>query len=435
MIKIEDITKEIIDEQGKRLHEPRWLREERMKSLEQFQSADEMNWKKSKTPKLDFASTAQLSFSEEVSPLKIKEKVPEGSSGKITMHDGKVLRISLKKELAHQGVIFCDMQTAVLERADLLELHCKESNWGLEDKLSFFQRTFWDNGVFLWIPAGVNVEEPFQIQIVQTKKEKSIMNRNVFITEKGASAIVEELYESLENDEERILCSTVTEIFAQEASHIKYFSNQNWPDNIYDLSLRRYNAEKSAKITTLLSLLGAKEGRIAVTGNPSQESAHVQHDGILVGREKQSFKIIAEMEHTQQHSEGLMRYKGILKDEAYSDLDGLIRVRPHGQFTHSRLEEHTLLLSDKARCDALPALDIQTDNVQVSHAAAVTQADQERMFYLMSRGLNEDEARALLVEGFFEDLLSLISRPEWYDFTKSLIESKVLSSSDTVLND
>lgn len=254
------------------------------------------------------------------------------------------------------------------------------------------------------------------------------MNRNIFITERNSSAIVEEIYESSESGDEQLLCSSVTEIFAKESSECKYFNNQNWANNIYDLSVRRYNAERNARITALLSILGAEAGRIVVTGNPSNESAHVQHDAIIVGKGKQHFKIIAEMEHIKQHSEGLMRYKGILKDQAYSDLDGLIRVRPQGQFTHSRLEEHTLLLSEKARCDALPALDIQTDNVQVSHAAAVTQADQERMFYLMSRGLNEEEARALLVEGFFEDLLSLITRPEWYDITKKLIESQILSS-------
>lgn len=436
MISIKSITLEKIDHQGKVFHEPRWLREERMKSWEQFLAADEINWKKKKIPVLDFDSVLKKNFNdEEISPLKISQKVPEGTSGKITFQDGKVFRISLDKDLAYKGVILCDMKTAVLERADLLEKYLKDTDWGTVDKLSALQRSLWENGFFLWIPTGVQVEKPFQVQIVQNQDQQSYLGRNVVILEKNASAIVEVLYESKSDSTEKVLCSTVTEIFAEEASQCQYFSNQNWSDQVYDLSLRKLHAEKHAKITALFSLLGAAEGRIHITGHPSEESSRVQHDSIIVGKQKQRFKIIAEMDHISQHSEGMMRYKGILKDEAYSDLDGLIRVMPTAQFTQSRLEEHTLLLSDEARCDALPALDIRTDNVNVSHAAAITQADQEKLFYLMSRGLNEEEAKALLIEGFFEDLLSLISRPEWYDFTKSLIESKILTSPDNVLHD
>jgi Fe-S cluster assembly scaffold protein SufB len=436
MINIQKITKQDIDERGKLLHEPRWLRDERMKSWEAFNTSDEINWKKRKTPKIDFDTAVKLDFPQDkITPLKYKNKVPEGTSGKITMHAGKVLRISLKKELANQGVVFCDMQTAVLERADLLEQYIKDSELGFSDKLTHFQKALWENGVFLWIPSGMVIQEPFQIQIIQNNTEQSVMGRNVFVTEKNASAIIEEIHESSKEGDAQILCSTITEVFAAEASQLKYFSNQHWSDNVYDLSISRYNAERNAKVIALLSLLGAESGRVVVTGNPFQVDSHVQHDAIIVGKNNQRFKIIAEMDHSQKHSEGLMRYKGILKDEAYSDLDGLIRVGPTGQFTNSRLEEHTLLLSDKARCDTLPALDIQTDNVQVSHAAAVTQADQEKMFYLMSRGLNEDEARALLAEGFFEDLLSLITRPEWYDSTKKLIEFQILTSTETTLHD
>ena len=134
------------------------------------------------------------------------------------------------------------------------------------------------------------------------------------------------------------------------------------------------------------------------------------------------------MDHQEPHTEGFMKYKGILKDKAYTDLSGLIRVGSAAQMTNSRLEEHTVLLSEKSRCDALPALDIQTDDVQVSHSAAVTQADEEKLFYLMSRGLDESQARTLIVEGFFEDLLATIHSHECYEQTKQRIQEKMLSN-------
>ncbi|MDP3976007.1 MAG: SufD family Fe-S cluster assembly protein, partial [bacterium] len=172
-------------------------------------------------------------------------------------------------------------------------------------------------------------------------------------------------------------------------------------------------------------MLGAKAGRVAITGKAEGEGTYLEHDGILVAGDEQRFKLIAELDHHGRHTEGLMRYKGILKDKSYSDLDGLIRVGRNAAKSSSRLEEHTLLLSEQARCDALPALDIQTNDVQVSHSASVSQADSERIFYLMSRGLSKDQARQLLVEGFFENILQVIQNPAWYEQVKALIEAKL----------
>lgn len=339
------------------------------------------------------------------------------------------MRISLSPGLANNGVIFCDMQTAVLERADLLEAYIKESHWGIKDKLSSFHKALWENGYFLFVPKGIIIEKPFQAHIIQKDGKKSILNRNLIIMDEESSATVEELFETEHSEKKETICFSATEAFVEEAASLKYLSTQNWGKNIYDLSYRRLNVSKNAQLKSLFIILGAQEGRSVITGDASQEGAQIEHDAIIVGCDKQRFKIIAEMEHHARQTQGLMRYKGILKDHSYTDLDGLIQVKPTGQESRSRLEEHTLLLSKKARCDALPALDIQTDKVQVSHSAAVTQADEDKLFYLMSRGLNEEDALSLIVQGFFENLLALITRKEWYEMNKRLIESKLLSSS------
>src|SRR5690606_37782487 len=111
-----------------------------------------------------------------------------------------------------------------------------------------------------------------------------------------------------------------------------------------------------------------------------------------------------------------------------SYLDGLIKVLPQGKKTTSRLEEHTLILGNKAKCDALPALDIQTSDVNVSHSASVSKADEEKIFYAMSRGLSEEEARNIIIQGFFENLLEMIQDPLLYEKLKNLIEAKLFSN-------
>lgn len=428
MVDLKNLTVADIEKRGSLRHEPRWLRKQRSDAWNKFLETEDPNWKKSKTPTLDFSNFTKNEFSEaDLQPLKIEKKTPAGYSGKIVFHDGKVHRIFLKDDLAYKGVIFCDLQTAVLERADLLEKYFTE-NLKEKDKFEYFQEALWENGFFLFVPKGLVVDEPFQIQCVQKDPVRSILVRNLLIMDEGSEAVVEEIFESTQENEQIVLCASSSEVFAEVSSRVRYLSTQQWGKNVYDLSQRTLVAKKDAHIKALFSILGAGKGRIKILGEAAEASAHIEHDGIIIGSRREQFKIIAEMKHDAEYGEGLMRYRGILNEEAYSFLDGMIDISPNAKKSNSRLEEHTLLLSGKARCDALPALNIRASDVNVSHSASVSQADQEKLFYLMSRGLSEQEAKNLIIQGFFESLLEIIPDPAWYQQTKDLIEAKLLTA-------
>lgn len=428
MIKIHDINEEVIKDRGLLTHEPRWMRQQREQSWKAFEDAPQISWKKSKTLEIDLTQF-QLEFpSGKIDELKIEKKPPKGYAGKITFKNGKVWRISLDPELAYKGVIFCDMQTAILERADLIDRCLIDSKWGHEDKLTFMHKALWENGYFLFIPKGLIVEKPFQVQIIQSD-HADLLFRNVIIADKSSSLVLEEIQESESEKSEASFCAMTTEVFLEEQSSCKYFSTQQWGNQVYDLSTRRFTVKKYAHLKALFALLGSRGGRMSITGDAIEEGASIEHNGIFVGGDRERFKIIAEINHAAPATEGMMKYRGILKDESYSDLDGLISVQPIANKSHSRLEEHTLLLSEKARCDALPALDINTDDVLVSHSASVSQADEEKLFYLMTRGLSEKEAKTLMVQGFFEDLLSEIPNHCFYESVKEALESKLFASS------
>jgi len=420
-----ELTSTEINQRGMSTFEPRWMREQRMKSWESFQAAAFPNWIKSKTPKLDLAATAKIRFPEEPQPITVERQVPKGTSGRIVIIDDQLFRVSLKPELANQGVVFCDLQTAVLERADLLERYLKDRHWVEGDKVSHFHQALWNNGAFLFVPVGLEIDEPFQVQIIQRNVGQSVMNRNIIILDQRSQATVEEICLSDESSQEMILNCSATEAIAEEASHLRYSSTQHWSDQVYDEGFKEFRAMKYATIDVLHTILGGHSGRTHIKGDSSNEGASIEHNGILIGSQKQRFKIIPEMKHEFQQSSGMMRYKGILKDEAYAFLDGLIQVLPAGRGSQSRLEEETLLLGTKAHCDALPALDIQTDQVQVSHAASIRQADKEQVFYLMSRGLDHEQARNMIIEGFFESLLKVLPSDESYQNTKDLITQKL----------
>lgn len=423
---LKNINEQWIEELATSRHEPRWLRQDRLNAWKQFQMLSDPDWRRSKIPKIDVQ--ASLFWAEqkpiEMKPFKIEKKTPENASGKIVLVDGEILRISLKPELAGKGVLFCDMKTAILERADLLEKFWKKP---AADKLNFLNTALWQNGYFLFVPKGVVIDEPFQVQIIQ-KNQQSILQKNLVVLDEQSVATIEEIYESENSSEKIILHTTSSEMNAETGSRLKYYSTQNWAKNIYDLSARNLVAKRDAHIQSLFSVLGGNAGRLMISGEALEPGASIEQDGITVGNDEQHFKVVATMNHQAEHTHGMMRYQGILKDQSYSYLDGLIKVLPQGKKTTSRLEEHTLILGNKAKCDALPALDIQTSDVNVSHSASVSKADEEKIFYAMSRGLSEEEARNIIIQGFFENLLEMIQDPLLYEKLKNLIEAKLFSN-------
>jgi len=426
MTKVTNISPQNIEERSLQHHEPHWLRQGRLQAWDTYQRLGYPDWRKAKMSKVDLEQDTVLDWSdEEMIPLKIEKKAPEGCAGKILFHNNEVARISLNKELANKGVIFCDTKTAILERADLLERYYQPN--AKSDKFSAFHQALAENGFFLYIPAGLTIDEPFQVEVVQ-KNNSSVLLNSFIIVDQGSEITLEEYFHSEDKATRTVVCSHTTSITLEEGAKVKSISIQDWGKEVYDLAEHRLNAKKNAHLRALFLLLGGQSGRTIIQGDATEPGANIEHDGIIIGTDEQRFKIIAEMKQSANHTEGLMKYKGILKDKAYSSLDGLITMLPTAQKSNARLEEHTLLLSDKARCDALPALDIRASDVRVSHSASVSQADREKIFYLMSRGLSAEEARNLIIQGFFENLLELIPDPRAYEKTKELIDAKLLTA-------
>ena len=431
MFKLKDITGEVIQQRGFLTHEPRWMRKDRELAWQKFNELEYPDWRKENLEKIDLERQVRLVFPPgDIAPLQIGKKPPAGCAGQIVLHDGVVHRISLKPELAYAGVIFCDMQTALLERADLLDRFLIKSDWGVSDKLTAFHRALWENGYFLFIPKGLKVLEPFEVQVVQMNDRESLLHRNVIVLDESAQASVQvssesSLQDSEQKPEQHSVCAVATEVFVEKEGTFRYVSMQEWGSTVYDLTYQRIYARENARVQALFPLLGAGAGRSVMTGVVLEKGAAIHHDGIFVAGDQKRFKIVAELEHRAEDTEGMMKYSGMLKDEASNYLDGLIRILPLCRRSLSRLEEHTLLLSPKARCDALPALDIQTDEVDVSHSASVSRADEEKIFYLMSRGLSDAQARSLMVQGFFERLLEQVHDPRWADRIRQTIQSQL----------
>ncbi len=426
MQELDSLTVKDLEQRSLSRHEPRWLRLQRKNAWEQFQVTPPPDWKRKKLQPISLSSSFTNFWNkQEKNILKNENKQESKISGKIVLVDGQLSSLFLKPELAYEGVVLCDMKTAVLERADLLEPYFTKKNSIPEDIFSFLQDALWDNGYFLWIPKGLKVQEPFEIEIVQENPAFSLTMRNLVVAEQVSSVKIQEQCSSQDQRADVTLVLSKTQVCAEKSARIQTLDIQRSGSHVMDFSTRIYEAKAESDIHALHVGLGAGSGQDILSGTAREEGATIRHEGILVGSEHQQRKQVVSLHHEAPLTKGSMKYKGLLKDKAYAFLDGMIHVTDQGKKTVSRLEEQVMLLSSKARCDALPALDIHTSDVSIAHSAAVSHFDEEKLFYLMSRGLSEKDARALLVEGFFSDLLEPFKDSDSYCLLTSLIDHKL----------
>lgn len=423
-----EISASHIQQHSRHFHEPRWMCERRMRAFEFLVKSEVPDFKKNKIPEIPFQQLAFHFSAHMKKEIPIKKNPPKGYSGKIVMKDQTVKSIALAQKYLEQGVLVLDMRSALLERADLLEAYLSHSSW--RDFYSSLSDAFFENGYLIYIPEGVHLEEPFQVEVTQHTSETRFSQFN-FIIEKGSSLMVEEFLRSTssrgtsKSHEPTILRGSNTNIFLEENAKLQLLSVQDYSSEVYDLSTKRVTVKKNAHAKLFHTIVGGKCGRVEIVGVAKEEGANIEHNGIVLEEKKQRFTILPIMYHSSPHTEGMMKYKGIFKDESSCFFHGLIHVDPGAVKSVSRLEEHSILLGEKARSDALPALDIRQNDVSISHAASVSKEDPEKIFYLMSRGLSGEEAKKLLTEGFLENLLSSLTHPKWYAMAREIIESKL----------
>lgn len=416
-----DITATEIEKHGLALHEPRWLREQRKKAWEQYLSAPPVDWKKNKIPVFDCdEGIRNLDWSSQAFSLSVPKAAEKGKAGKVILEDGKLIHLSLKKELAYEGVFFSDFRTAVLERADLVEKYFSKNSME-DDRLFLFSEALWSNGYFLYIPEKLRIEEPFEIMLLKSDSQSTTILQNLIIADKGAEILVEEHAQSKQQGKNISLFANTTQVRAEKESRILFQRLRNWEGAVYDLSSFQASANSGAAICSVFVFRGAHAGRLTITGALLENGAKIEQYGIVIGRQDERLKISARMHHSASHTTGFSAFKAGLKEHAYVYFDGQITIDPSAIKSASHLQEHVMLLSPHARSDALPALHIEAGDVQVTHSASVSKADPEQLFYCLSRGLEEKESNELILEGFFEEILQKISSPIWLEKARAVV--------------
>ncbi len=329
-------------------------------------------------------------------------------------HGGQVIiepqqtKVTLDEALSRQGVIFTDLQTAEKKYPDLLANIIGQVVKPEEGRFAALTAAMEKYGVFVYVPAGVNVEVPLHSVMWGPGDGLAYFSHIMVWLEPGSSLTYVHEAASPNGKTEQTLHSGIVEIHISDNASLRFVELQSWGDNVWNFSHERAQVGRDATLDWIFGALGSN-----LTKNFSEidligEGATGKMSGFYFTDGKQHLDHDTQQNHLAPHTTSDLLFKGALKDSSRSVWQGMIYVAPGAQKTDGYQANRNLVLSSKARADSIPGLEILADDVRCTHGATVGKVDQDSVFYLLSRGIPYADAEHLIVEGFFDPIMQRI---------------------------
>ena len=349
----------------------------------------------------------------EVLPPLIQQSLQEAlineRSGQIVQRNSTVIHTELSEDLKRQGVILTDLDSAVLDHPELVQQYfMTECVPVATSKYTALHAAFWTGGFFLYVPHGVEIEQPILAQVWLDQPQSAIFSHTLIIAEEQSSVRFVEEYNSSFEGEAPALLSDVVEIHARREARVEFSNLQELGQNVWNITDKNALYDKDASVTFVMADLGSKVNLETIGAGLKGNGSAGELVGVFFTDNEQRYSINTLSDHAALSTNAETLVKGVLTDQSRVEFDGMIRVRPKAQQTASFLSAHGLLLSKKARGEFIPGLEIAANEVSASHGATSGQIDEEQLFYLMVRGIARPEAERIIVQGFFEPVLQRI---------------------------
>jgi FeS assembly protein SufD len=347
----------------------------------------------------------------------------------ILCKNSEILKSYLPEDFKKNGIIITSITKAINEFSDLLQKYLNKNKLNYqEDKFLALSSAAFQNGYFIYIPKGIVLEDPIRIINYLSEDGLSSISRNMIICENFSKAtLVQELYSPQVNNSD-----------SQQQAHFELLESHVMPNaqcDIVTLQSMNYNAinfsnrkafvERDAKISWSLALFGSQLSRYKVDSMMQGPGALAEDVEIIFGIGNQSFDITSNLIHISPNTRGKVLVKSVLKDTSQSLFKGMIKINKNAKATESYLAGHAILLDKGAKSDAIPGLEIESNEVKATHSASVAQIDEKQIFYLMTRGLSEELAKREIVGGFLEPISRKMG-PTIRAWINYLIENKWL---------
>jgi len=323
------------------------------------------------------------------------------------------------------GVVIEPLRFALTHHGDLVRkyLNRQHTNLGSE-KFRALHTALVRDGVFVYLPAGVELPAPIIIFHEATGENSAVFPHTLVVAEANAKATVVEVFSSVEQ-QARHFSSGVNDLFAGEGASITYIAAQAWSENTLSFQNNAITAQREAGILSLNLHLGGRQARHESHSRLQGPGAHSEMLALTVAQGNQEFDQRTLQTHQAPHTSSNLLYKNALLDQARTIFSGLIVVDPDAQKTDAYQSNRNLMLSDEAEANSLPGLEIQANDVRCTHGATTGRIDPEQEFYLLSRGISRKIADELLIFGFFEEVLGKVENTALHDALRDLIATRI----------
>jgi Fe-S cluster assembly protein SufD len=397
---IAELSETQIAESARAAGEPAWMVERRVAAWQAYQSAESPFWRRTDLSKLDLAALT----------------APAAAQG---------TRLEWDMALAAQGVVFTTLAQALRDHPELVQKHFGQALSSDEHRYRMLHAALWQDGAFLYVPKNVVVETPLRAIMTLPTGAAATVPHTIVVLERGASASLIEEYSSADV-EGQALAAPVTELFLGDGAQLRYIALQAWGAGVYHIGAQRVVVGRDAKVEWVALNMGARLQHLECETSLDGDGSQVDWVAATLADGEQILLSAPWLRHIGTNTTGHMNFKTVVKDAGYTTFDGMIKIEHASRGTISRLEEHALHLSPKARSDSIPGLRIDTNDVQqAGHASTSGQVDDEILFYMQSRGINREDAVHMIVTGFFEPVLDRIPAEDVRERVAAMIEAKI----------
>lgn len=406
--------------------EPDWLKEYRQKSLSIYHELpleiSPLYSKYTDARKLYPEQVLLSTSSDSAIPDFLKKRLTELENTNCIIQIGaNIIRVNISDELKSKGLVISSIDDALNNNYDQVKKAFEASN-PKEDKYTALNNAAFNSGMFVYIPKNLILDEPIHILSSLSLDGISTITRNVIIADESSKAnIVQELYAPKSSKHQAYLELLNTNVAAN--AQLDVTTLQMMDQSTVNFSTRRTDVAQDGKINWYLGLFGAILSRYRISYHLNGTGASANDSEVIFGNIDQSFDLQTNVVHNSPATEARVNEKSILKDKSKSLFKGMIRINENASKSQSFLSGRSILLDKNAKSDAIPGLEIFTNDVKATHSASVAQIDEEQIFYLNTRCLSHSEAERVIVEGFLEPLSRKMSYQvrAWIAY---LIESK-----------
>ena len=414
------LTPEIVEQISREKNDPEWMRRFRLKSLEIFNRLSMPDWGPSidglnmdnivtyVRPKAERMNAKWEDVPDDIKDTFERLGIPQAErqslAGVGAQYDSELVYHNVREEVAALGVVYTDVESALHgPYAEMIEKHFMHLVPPTDHKFAALHGAVWSGGSFVYVPPGVSVEIPLQSYFRLNAPGAGQFEHTLILVDEGAYLHFIEGCSAPKYNVANLHAGCV-ELFVGKNATLRYSTIENWSKNMYNLNTKRARVEEGGKIEWISGSFGSHVSYLYPMSVLAGERARSEFTGVTFAGQGQNLDTGCKVVHNAPKTSSYVNTRSISKSGGVSTFRSAVVVNPEAADSKSAVSCQSLMIDDISRSDTIPAMDIRTDKADVGHEARIGRISDDAVFYLMSRGVPEDEARALIVSGFAENV-------------------------------